>query len=65
MDDDSDFPLVISTQKRKHCTGLPASPLPKVNKKKGQSSFYIRSAYTQNIIARADKMNHLRKVIQC
>lgn len=36
-----------------------------MNKKKWQSSFYIRSAYTQNIIARADKMNHLRKVIQC
>ena len=30
MDDDSDLPPVISTQKCKHCTRLPASSLPKV-----------------------------------
>ena len=31
-DDDSDLPPIISTQKRKHCTRLPASSLPKVKK---------------------------------
>ena len=51
-----------STQKLKHCTGLPASSLPKVNKK-GQRSLYIHSAYTQNAY-KAGKMNHLTKVIQ-
>ena len=32
MDDDSDLPSVISTQKRKHCACLPASSLPNVKK---------------------------------
>ena len=32
MDDESDLPPVISTQKRKHCTRLPPSSLPKVKK---------------------------------
>ena len=53
MDDDSDLPPVISTQKRKYCTGLTTSR---------QRS--MDSKYTQNVIAKADNMNHLTKVVQ-
>ena len=62
MDDDSDLPPVISTQKREHCTSLPASSLPKVKKTRKRS---LDSTYTQNVIAKADKMNQLTKDIQC
>ena len=62
MDDDSDLPPVISTQKREHCTSLPASSLPKVKKTRKRS---LDSTYTQNVIAKADKMNQLTNVVQC
>ena len=62
MDDDSDLPPVILTQKCKYCTRLPASSLPKVKKTRQRS---LDSTYTQNVIAKADKMNQLTNVIQC
>ena len=64
MDDDSDLPLVISTQKRKHCTLLPASfaSLPEVKKIRQRS---LDSTYTQNVTAKADKMNLFTYVVQC
>ena len=60
MDDDSDLSPVISTQKRNHCT--PASSLPKVKKTRQRS---LDSTYTQNVIAKAEKMNHFTNVVQC
>ena len=62
MDDDSDLPSFISTQNRKHCTHLPVSSLPK---KKKTRQHTLDSTYTQNVIAKADKMNQLTKDIQC
>ena len=62
MDDNSDLPPVVSTQKRKHCTRLPASSLPKMKKMRQRS---LDSTYTQNVIAKADKMNQLTKIFQC
>ena len=60
--DDSDLPPIISTQKRKHYTRLPASSLPKVKKTRQRS---LDSTYTQNVIAKADKMNQLTNFVQC
>ena len=62
MDDDSDLSPVILTQKRKQCTRLPTSSLPKVEKTRQRS---LDSTYTQIVIEKADKMNQLTNVVQC
>ena len=51
-DDDSDLPPIISTQKRKHCTRLPASSLPKVKKKHDNAPWivHIRRTLLQKLI---------------